>query len=169
MFVMVTGLPGSGKTTLSRDLAEALSLPWLSKDTIKEALWDALGPGDSAWGKRVGGASAAALEYLARSLPGAVIDHFVHADTTDVWSSLPGVVEIRCACAPEIARARYRDRAPDRHPCHFDAEQLADAYDRWIADDASRPPLGPRVDVDTAVPVDIESIARWVREKWALA
>jgi hypothetical protein len=165
VFVMVTGLPGSGKTSLSTPLAGTLSLPWLSKDTIKEGLWEALGPGDRDWGKRLGMASAAALESLARSLPGAVIDHFVHANTTDVWGSLPGVVEVRCACPPEVSRTRYRDRR--RHPCHFDPDQLADSYDWWIADDASRSPLGPRLDVDTAIPVDIESIARWVRDQWA--
>ena len=164
MFVMVTGLPGSGKTSLSTPLAEALSLPWLAKDTIKEALWDALGPGDREWGKRLGLASAVALESIARSVPGAVVDHFVHADTTHVWSTLPGVVEVRCACAPEISRARYRDRR--RHPCHFDDLQLADSYDWWIADDAARPPIGPRLDVDTATDVDIESIAHWVRGVW---
>ena len=167
MFVMVTGLPGSGKTSLSAPLAEALALPWLSKDTIKEALWDALGPGDRDWGRRLGGASAAALATLAHSLPGAVIDHFVHADTSHVWSSLPRVVEVRCACAPEIARARYGGR--HRHPSHFDDLQLADSYAGWITEDASRPPLGPRLDVDTATPVDIATVARWVRSARARA
>ena len=165
MFVMVTGLPGSGKTSLSSPLAGALSLPWLSKDTIKEALWDALGPGDREWSTRLGRAAASALESLAHSSPGAVVDHFVHTDTAPVWSALPGVVEVRCACAPDIARSRYGDRR--RHPCHFDHLKLADSYDWWIAEDASRPPLGPRLDVDTGAPVDIEWIARWVREQWA--
>ena len=165
MFVMVTGLPGSGKTSLSAPVAAALSLPRLSKDAIKEALWDALGPGDLEWSKRLGRASAAALASLAHSLPGAVIDHFVHTDEAHVWSSLPSVVEVRCACAPEIARTRYGNRR--RHACHFDAEMLADRYDWWIAEDATRPPLGSRLDVDTASPVDIERVARWVREQWA--
>jgi hypothetical protein len=165
VFVLVTGLPGSGKTTLAAPLAAVLGLPLLSKDAIKEALWDALGPGDRAWGTRLGTAAATALESLARSSPGAVIDHFVHADHPEPWCSLPAVVEVRCACAAEVARERYGARR--RHPCHFDDLQLVDSYDRWIADDRTRPPFGPRLDVDTAELVDVDAVARWVRVEWS--
>jgi predicted ATPase len=43
--VLVTGPPGSGKTTLAVPLARRLELPLIAKDTIKEALFDALGTG----------------------------------------------------------------------------------------------------------------------------
>jgi len=160
VFVVVTGLPGSGKSSVAAPLARTLDLPLLAKDTIKEALWDALGPGDRAWARTLGGAAATALVSLAQSSPGAVIDHFVHADTADQWAALPGVVEVHCSCAISVARERYRTRR--RHPCHFDAEMLRDDYERWIGDDAGRPPLGPRLEVDTTTPVDIAPIARWV-------
>lgn len=162
VYVLVSGLPGSGKSTLAPRLAAELDLPVFSKDVIKEALWDALGPGDWAWSKRLGGASAAALRALVHSSPGAVVDHFVHTDEVTDWVQLPGIVEVRCACAPEVARERYAGRV--RHPCHFDDQQLLDRFDAWIAEDASRPPVGPRLDVDTAHPVDVASIAKWVRD-----
>jgi adenylate kinase family enzyme len=38
--IIITGLPGTGKTTLARDLAKRYGLPLLSKDTIKERLMD---------------------------------------------------------------------------------------------------------------------------------
>lgn len=41
--VLVTGAPGSGKTTLSRTLAETLRLPWLSRDRFRTGLFFALG------------------------------------------------------------------------------------------------------------------------------
>ena len=35
-FVVISGLPGSGKTTLARRLAQALNLPLIDKDDILE-------------------------------------------------------------------------------------------------------------------------------------
>ena len=44
--VIVNGPPGSGKSTLAGPLAEALSLPLLAKDAVKETLLDQLGFAD---------------------------------------------------------------------------------------------------------------------------
>ena len=90
-----------------------------------------------------------------------MIDHFVHAEHTDVWASLPGVVEVHCVCGPELARERYGNRK--RHASHFDADMLVDSYDRWIEEDATRPPIGTRLDVNTSTPVDIAALAQQVR------
>jgi hypothetical protein len=48
-FVVVSGLPGSGKTTLGRRLARALGLPLIDKDDILERLFETKGIGDTAW------------------------------------------------------------------------------------------------------------------------
>jgi predicted kinase len=161
VYVLVSGLPGSGKSTLAPLLGAELDLPVFSKDTIKQALWDALGPGDAVWARSLGIAAAAALGSLVRSSGGAVVDHFVHSDHLAEWTELPGMVEVRCACAPEIARERYAARV--RHPCHFDDDHLRDSFDAWIAEDRARPPVGPRLDVDTSVPVDVAAVATWAR------
>ena len=61
--VLVSGAPGSGKTTLAVPLAAELGFALLSKDRIKETLHDALGApvSDLAWSSRLG---AAAMELL---------------------------------------------------------------------------------------------------------
>jgi predicted kinase len=161
VYVLVSGLPGSGKSTLAPLLGADLGLPVFSKDAIKEALWDALGPGDRVWSSQLGAAAAAALLVLVRSAGAAVVDTFVHADHLSGWMALPGVVEVRCACAPDVARERYAAR--ERHPCHFDADLLRHTFADWVLEDATRPAIGPRLDVDTAGPVDVASIGSWVR------
>jgi predicted kinase len=163
VYVLVSGLPGSGKTTLATALAAELGVPLLGKDPIKEALWDTLGPGDRAWSARLGGAAQELLLRLARDAPGAVLDTFIHQEWKHRLRALPGTVaEVHCACAVEVARARYAQR--ERHPCHFDTEQLADQWDRWVREDARPLDLGgPVIEVDTSAPVDVAVLAAWAR------
>src|SRR3954469_22397130 len=49
--VVVSGLPGRGKSTFAVRLAEQLRLPLLSKDHIKEVLADAIGGGSRDLGR----------------------------------------------------------------------------------------------------------------------
>ena len=44
--VVVNGLPGVGKTSLASKIATQLSWPLLTKDMIKESLFDSIGWGD---------------------------------------------------------------------------------------------------------------------------
>ena len=43
---MVTGPPASGKSTTARELAARLTVPFVSKDTFKERLYEHFGSGD---------------------------------------------------------------------------------------------------------------------------
>lgn len=45
--VVVTGPPASGKTSIAKRLAEELKLPFISKDTMKERLYETFGSGDN--------------------------------------------------------------------------------------------------------------------------
>ena len=84
------------------------TLPLLARDTIKESLWDALGPGDLAWSRRLGGASAEAFWRLAdRDAAAAVLDNFFHRAFAHRLEALPGaIVEVHCACPPDLALER---------------------------------------------------------------
>src|SRR6266545_1296661 len=72
--LLVTGAPSSGKTTLAVPLARHLGLPLITKDTIKEALFDTLGTGDHTWSTRLGAASFQVMFALARHSPAAVLE-----------------------------------------------------------------------------------------------
>ena len=62
-FVVVSGLPASGKTTLARQLADELNAPLISKDEIKEAMATAIPvkeSGGDGGGTDVGGGNSGA-------------------------------------------------------------------------------------------------------------
>jgi len=44
--IIINGLPGTGKTTIAKPMAEQLGFPLVSKDTIKEFLFDTIGVSD---------------------------------------------------------------------------------------------------------------------------
>ena len=41
--ILVAGMPASGKSTIAVRISESLGIPMLSKDSIKEVLFDDLG------------------------------------------------------------------------------------------------------------------------------
>ncbi len=162
-YVVVSGLPGSGKSTVARPLAAELALPLIVKDTIKEAIWDGLGPGDIAWSRRLGAAAAEAFWRVAADAGTGVLDNFFHRAFAHRIAALNGpVLEVHCACPADVARDRYATRR--RHPCHFDLANLA-RFDDWVRTDAGPLALGgPLLDLDTTYAFDVDVIATWVRE-----
>jgi adenylylsulfate kinase-like enzyme len=171
-FVVVSGLPGSGKTTLARKLAPALALPLLDKDDILEGLFEALGIGDTDWRQRLSRASDEIFERLAKTSQGAVLTSFWRNSETSAQSGTPTdwitsvsqrIVEVHCVCDPEIAATRYLNRA--RHPGHLDSvkrrEDVLSSFRRLAAVGALG--LGKLLQVDTANEIDLDSVVREVK------
>lgn len=161
LYVVVSGPPGSGKTTLARPLALALGLPHIAKDRIKESLLDSLGVRDLEWSRQVGRATMSLMYRLAADAGSAVLESTWSPELTpaELAALDAPMVEAYCSCPPELAEARYRDRLPSRHPGHHDAERLYD--ERWTQD---RPlGVGPLVVVDTSCPVDLAGVAEAIR------
>lgn len=155
--MLVTGLPGSGKSTLSCVLAGRLDLPLISKDRFKEILFDTLGVADMAWSRQVG-AAAVALQYeVMKSVRNAVVDSALWTDRSEPELVALGVpmIQVYCECPFETARRRFFDRqaAGDRHRGFSEHEMTDDDYERF------RPlcePLRlafPLVRVDTTGPI----------------
>jgi AAA domain len=64
--ILITGLPGTGKSTLARMIASRYGLPLICKDTIKEPLLDVIGASARAESRRLSDASFAVMFALAR-------------------------------------------------------------------------------------------------------
>lgn len=171
LLVLVTGLPCAGKSTLARQLAAGLELPYHAKDELKERLFEALGSGDRAWSRRL---SAAAFELLfhlagvelAAGRSAVVEGNFTPAREGARWAELVGRHRARAAQVlvtapgPELLR-RFRARAGTRHPGHLDQELLAELEPVLLS--AQVEPLelaGPLLRVDTSGAVDVPALLR---------
>lgn len=167
-FVVVSGLVASGKTAVAQPLAKALGIPLISKDVIKESLFDALGFGGWAWSKTLSRAADAAMVRVAQDLEAAVLDNFWYAETVDELLAplTRPMVEVFCRCDPDVAFERFRRR--DRHPGHADDELPAEQHRASFSDRSAKLPLrmlGPVVEVDTERTVDVASVAARVLEE----
>ena len=170
--VVISGLPGSGKTTVGRRLAPALHLPFIDKDDILDRLFEAKGIGDAAWRRRLSRESDEILQREATHSNGAVVASFWHlhgmpsdSGTPTSWldSSSCRVVNVRCVCDLDVAVRRFVARK--RHPGHLDGDaSVADVLLRL--QQLTRLPLldvGERIDVDTSDDPNLTDLARAVR------
>jgi predicted kinase len=137
--ILITGLPGTGKSTVARALASRYELPLLAKDSVKEPLLDAIGARDRAESRRLSDASFAVMFALARDCLSAGTDLILEGNFRPgehepaLEALIPGsarqgdlirIAQILCRSSESVRIARLLARAtdPTRHPGHRDAE-----------------------------------------------
>ena len=164
-FIVVSGPPASGKSTLAPALAERLALPLVAKDTIKDALMSCLPVPDVEASRELGRAAVIAMLAVAADSPiGAVIEsNFNRSVAAESLRTLPGpIVEVFCRCDRDVARHRYEARAGSRHAGHFDTIRTAEEL--WNDEVAQPVAAGwPLLEVNTNQPADMEAVVAAVR------
>ena len=164
-YVVVSGPPGSGKTSLATELAKEMGLPLLAKDLIKETLMSVLVVPDVEASKLIGQAAIEVMYAVAGcSSAGAILEaNFHRSASLAALQGLPGsVIEVFCRCDREIALSRYRERSERRHPGHFDIQRTDDEL--W--NDQVTAPVGGGwavLKIDTAMPVNISALVLDIR------
>ncbi len=126
LWLIVTGPPAAGKTTLVRRLAQDLAIPLFEKDTIKDVLYETLGFGDKAWSRQIAPIAIDMLfftanQLLRNGLSVATESNFYRQFSSARVSELASKVDVRivqvhCSVPPEILVKRNAARL---HPPNF--------------------------------------------------
>lgn len=161
--ILVSGAPGSGKTTLAKALSEALGFTLISKDAIKEALEDAL-PGRHT-STELSDAAMAVLWSLAADAQQAILEANFHpAQSCERLCAVPGrKLEIHCVCPLEICAERYAQRATSQHHHRVHPKSISiESLQKYAV------PIGacPVIEVNTLEPVNVGEVLNKVRRHW---
>lgn len=170
--VLVSGSPGVGKTSLAVPLAKALNFTLLSRDDIKETLYEMLNgrPDDREFSKIVGAASWEVLWKLAPKAPRVVLEsNFRPGDPIERarLAALEGqIVEVHCTCPVEEIIRRYnsRDAEGRRHYAHALHEITPDQ----VAEFDGGTGFGTLIKVDTSHQVDFPALTKQIQAVFSL-
>jgi len=157
-FVLISGPPGAGKTTIARRLSNDLQLPLVTKDDIKESLFDSLGWSDLEWSKRLGAATWELIFLLMERLAETTVivesNFYPNQHRGRIAALGRAIVEVHCVADPGVLSTRFHSR--ERHPGHtrellYTPEAAAGAL---VANGPLA--LGAMIELDTTHPDEID-------------
>ena len=190
--ILVAGMPASGKSTIAVRISESLGIPMLSKDSIKEVLFDDLGFHSRAEKVQLGTAAMHILYYAAAQLMKVGKPFILENNFED--ASIPGImallethhytaVTVRLTGDPEVIYRRFaaRDLSDTRHRGHVVNDCYPEpepgrvvepmSYEEFVTGFTNRgmdsfSVEGPRIVVDTTdfSKVDLEDLSRRIRD-----
>ena len=176
-FLIFSGLPGSGKSTVARQLAPRFGLPLLDKDDFLDALFLERGAGNADWRTSLSREADERFGVAARQLAGAcLVSWWRHpgaasrSGTPTEWLSALSapIVEVHCRC--RVATAVERFLARQRHAGHLDGMRAHSSLLTEFAALDDRPlGIGPVVDVVTEAVVDNDALLHSIRTALASA
>ena len=129
-YVIVSGLPASGKSSVGHVIANGLGLPLIDKDVVLESLFGRITPTNAAGRSDLSRLADEAFRAQVLGATGGVLVSWwrhphsaAESGTPMQWlASVPGaLVEVHCLCAPLIAAKRFVART--RHPGHLDGQR----------------------------------------------
>ncbi len=127
--ILVTGIPAAGKSTMAEVLSERLKLPVISKDTVKELLFDNVGFQSRAEKVKLGITGMEIMYYVAGQLmkagqPFILENNFEYSSEQGIKSLLEkyqySALTITLTGDYKVIYQRFlkRENSPDRHRGH---------------------------------------------------
>jgi predicted kinase len=131
---IVCGLPGSGKTTLAKELSKKLSVACLCKDDIKERIYESMHLSTLEDSKRIGKPSIDVMMHLAEQQLINGVDVIIEAPfnfTEDYtifkdWKEGYSLDLYSIICSIDFDGRKKRFLARERHGAHHDTQRILD-------------------------------------------
>jgi len=167
-FVVVSGLPGSGKSCLAVRLSRLLGLPVIDKDHILEGLFDLKGVGDSVWRRTLSREADLIFRRQSENSNGALLVSFWHLPGMPACSGTPTdwlaglsnqIVNLHCECPADSAAVRFSRR--ERHAGHLDGARSFYQILMSIRElqQFKHLEIGRKVSVDTSGEIEVQDLA----------
>lgn len=178
LLIIISGPSCTGKTTLSKIIARELTLPIISRDDIKESLFDSLGILDREWSKKLGSASYQVLYKTTDSnlkVGSSIIldSNFKPEFDTKRFLDLKkkydfSTIQIMCKTNGEILFERFKRRSESglRHPGHVDDKNYNEFKEDLLKGGFEPLDIGGKVfEVDTSDfdSIDYDEILRMIK------
>jgi predicted kinase len=181
--IIFTGLPGTGKTTLSRKVAGDLGLPLIAKDDIKEIMYDEIGWSDKAFSAKLAHATFRIMDYvteqhLKNGLSLILESNYspkLASEKFQAWQKKYdcAIIQIVCRTDTDVLARRYFERQhTDRHPGHNDNGTVEgyEANFKQRIENGEDQPLDVEgsvriVDTTDFSTVNSEEIAKWIEAR----
>lgn len=174
--IIITGHPGTGKTTLAHRLSDELKLPVVCKDEVKEILFDRLGWDDKEWSQKLSLASYSIMDYMIENTLNAGSGLIIESNFIAEYDSErmrkfiqkfgARAVQILLYCNENVRSDRFMNRisSGNRHPGHHARDKAQEHLER-----SKRIPLAldiPLIEIDTTDcnAIDYGSLLMSIRE-----
>jgi 2-phosphoglycerate kinase len=180
--IVFTGLPGTGKTTLSKQVAGILDIPLIAKDAIKEIMYDTIGWSDKEFSGKLARATFGIIEYVIeenlRTGRSIIVESNyapkLASKQFQQWQEQYGctITQIVCRTDLDVLAQRYLDRikSGQRHEGHIDNNGTFESYradfERRIADEGEDQALAVSGDVKIVDTTDFSNVHSDTLAEW---